>query len=86
MSKKYDFKKGESITVKGETGRINFIGKEYFTLTTHEWKDDNKLHGIAQVNVLIYRTDWDDIVYNDREKLTDQSTYKAQQYRYTDIQ
>ena len=31
MSKKYDFKRGELVTVDGEQGRINFIGKEYFS-------------------------------------------------------
>ena len=28
MSKKYDFKKGELISIKDDKGRINFIGKE----------------------------------------------------------
>tara|TARA_Y100001970_G_scaffold233851_1_gene291754 strand:- start:47641 stop:47898 length:258 start_codon:yes stop_codon:yes gene_type:complete len=85
MSKKYDFKRGELITVNGERGRINCINKEYFTLTTHEWKDDNKLHGIAQVNVLIYRSYWDDIVYHEREKL-EGNLYKSQEHRYEDVQ
>ena len=85
MSKKYDFKRGELISIKDDKGRINFIGKEYFTLTTHEWKDDNKLHGIAQVNVLVYRSDWDDIVYHEREKL-EGNLYKSQEHRYDDVQ
>ena len=85
MSKKYDFKRGELISVNDNKGRINFIGDHYFTLTTHRWKDDNKLHGFGEVNVLIYRSYWDAIVYHEREELEGNS-YHSQQYRYEDVQ
>tara|TARA_B100001113_G_scaffold165720_1_gene135568 strand:+ start:535 stop:792 length:258 start_codon:yes stop_codon:yes gene_type:complete len=85
MSKKYDFKRGELITVNGEQGRINCINKEYFTLTIREWKDENKLGGLGQVNLLVYRSYWDDIVYHERENVEGNS-YHSQQYRYEDVQ
>ena len=85
MPKKYNFIRGESVTVRGETGRINYIGDYYFTLTVREWEDDNKMNKVGQVNLLIYRTYWDGIVYNDRETINDDN-YHSQQYRYSDPQ
>ena len=48
--------------------------------------DSNSMHGYKETNLLIYRTYWKDIVYHDREKVQEERIYKAQQYRYTDIQ
>ncbi len=62
------FTKGERITVNDDTGVINFIGSEYITLTTNQWDDPNTLSGNRQTNVLVYRNDWKDIVYHDRDK------------------
>lgn len=60
------FIRGERITVGDDTGKINFIGDKYITLTTHEWEDVNTLSGNRQTNVLIYRSYWKDIIYHDR--------------------
>ncbi len=62
------FIKGEKITVKDDTGRVNFIGDEYITLTTHQWDNPNTLHGYSQTNVLINRNDWKEVVYHERDK------------------
>tara|TARA_R100000458_G_C8192239_1_gene185584 strand:- start:251 stop:454 length:204 start_codon:yes stop_codon:yes gene_type:complete len=62
------FIKGEKITVKDDTGKVNFISDEYITLTTHQWEKKDTLHGYQQTNVLVYRNDWKDIVYHDRDK------------------
>ena len=62
------FIKGEKITCKDDTGRVNFIGDKYITLTTNEWEDSNTLSGNRQTNVLIYPNDYDKIIYHDRDK------------------
>ena len=80
------FTKGEKITYQNDTGHVNFIGDNYITMSLNRRKDSNSLHGYKETNLLIYRTYWNDIVYHDREKVQEESIYKAQQYRYTDIQ
>ena len=80
------FIKGEKITYQDDTGHVNFIGEEYITMSLNRREDSNSLHGYKETNLLIYRTYWKDIVYHDREKVQEESIYKAQQYRYTDIQ
>ena len=62
------FIKGEKITVKDDTGRVNFIDKEYITLTTNRWKDDNYMTGYRETNVIVMPTDWDSVVYHERGK------------------
>ena len=61
------FIKGEKITCKDDTGRVNFIDKKYITITTNEWEDSNTLSGNRQTNVLVYPTDYDKIIYHERE-------------------
>ena len=80
------FTKGEKITYQNDTGHVNFIGDNYITMSLNRREDSNSLHGYKETNLLIYRTYWKDIVYHDREKVQEESIYKAQQYRYTDIQ
>ncbi len=62
------FIKGEKITVKDDTGHVNFIGEEYITLTTNRWKDDNYMTGYRETNVLVNKPDWDSVVYHERGK------------------
>ena len=63
---KFPFNVGDRVEVKREllheTGFITFIDTAYFTLCVREWEDKDKLHGTGQVNVLIYREDWKDVV------------------------
>ena len=38
-----------------------FIDHAYFTLCVREWEDKDKMHGVGQCNVLIYRNYWDKV-------------------------
>jgi len=58
MPHELPYSKGDRIQVDGEVGVVNFIGTHYLTLTTHEWANKETLHGVSQVNVLIYRHLW----------------------------
>ncbi len=59
---KFPFNVGDRVEVKREllheTGFITFIDTAYFTLCVREWEDKDKLHGVGQCNLLIYRGDW----------------------------
>lgn len=57
----YKPKSGDHIEVDGESGVINHVNAHYFTLTTHEWENLETLHGVSQVNVLIFRHLWPSI-------------------------
>ena len=65
---KYNFIRGESITLNDDNGWVNFISNEYITMTTNRWKDDNYMTGYRETNVLVYKGDWDDVVYHERGK------------------
>ena len=80
------FTKGEKITYQNDTGHVNFIGDKYITMSLNRRKDNNSLHGYKETNLLIYREYWKDIVYHDREKVSEESIYKSQENRYEDIQ
>ena len=62
---KFPFNVGDRIEVKREllheTGFITFIDTAYFTLCVREWEDKDKMRGVGQVNVLIYRNDWKNV-------------------------
>jgi hypothetical protein len=80
------FTKGEKITYQNDTGHVNFIGDKYITMSLNRRKDINSMWGYKETNLLIYRTHWKDIVYHDREKVSEESIYKSQENRYEDIQ
>ena len=60
------FIKGEKISVKDDTGIVNFIDDKYITITTNQWEDPNTLSGNRQSNLLINNKYWDEIIYHDR--------------------
>ena len=57
----YPYNVGDHVKVGDEHGFITFIDTLYFTLCVRQWEDKDKLHGVGQVNVLIYRKDWDKV-------------------------
>ena len=59
---KFPFNVGDRVRHKDAQGFITFVDHAYFTLCVREWEDKDKLHGVGQVNVLIYREDWKDVV------------------------
>tara|TARA_R100000152_G_C6622045_1_gene72431 strand:- start:114 stop:317 length:204 start_codon:yes stop_codon:yes gene_type:complete len=63
--KKFPFNVGDRVEVKREllheTGFITFIDTAYFTLCVREWEDKGKKNGVGQVNLLIYRGDWEHV-------------------------
>ena len=59
---KFPFNVGDRVKIGDDQGFITFIDTHYFTLCVREWEDKDKLHGVGQVNVLIYREDWKDVV------------------------
>lgn len=63
MPRQYPFSKGDYVQVDGEEGYINCISPHYFTLTTHQWEAPGTLHGVRQVNVLVYRHLWPNIIF-----------------------
>jgi hypothetical protein len=58
---KFPYNVGDHVKVGDEQGFITFIDTLYFTLCVRQWEDKDKLHGVGQVNVLIYRKDWDKV-------------------------
>ena len=59
---KFPFNVGDHVRIGDEHGFITFIDTLYFTLCVRQWEDKDKLHGVGQVNVLIYREVWKDVV------------------------
>ena len=56
---KFPYNVGDHVRIDDEQGFITFIDTLYFTLCVRQWEDKNKRNGVGQVNVLIYRNDWD---------------------------
>ena len=61
MPKKFPFAVGDRVRFNDDEGFITIIYKEYFTFCVREWEDKNKRNGVGQVNVLIYRSYWDEV-------------------------
>ncbi len=59
--KKTDFYRGMKIRWKDDSGVVNFIGSQYITITTREWPDPDKSHGVSQCNLLCPSCYWDEI-------------------------
>lgn len=56
---KCPFEVGDLVTYdESNTAYINFVCSQYIVVCTHEWPDEGTLHGIKQVNVLVYPQDW----------------------------
>ena len=58
---KFAFNVGDHVRNNDDEGFITFIDHAYFTLCVRQWEDKDKLHGVGQCNVLIYRTYWDKV-------------------------
>ena len=52
---KFPFNVGDRVKYGDDQGFITFIDHAYFTLCVREWEDKDKMHGVGQCNVLIYR-------------------------------
>ena len=62
MPKKHQFKIGDPVSFDGhDSAYINFVCSDYIVVCTHEWPDEGTLHGIKQVNVLVYPDYYDQI-------------------------
>ena len=57
----FPFAVGDHVRIGDDEGFITFIDHAYFTLCVRQWEDKDKLHGVGQCNVLIYRTYWDKV-------------------------
>ena len=88
-----EFKKGQKIRWKEETGEVNFIDKMYITITLRRWKKDPELakhscYPYGEVNLLCNNKYWNELeLLNDAEQ--EQSSvamYKSQEGRYGDVQ
>ena len=65
---KYPFQVGDLVTYTcSATGIVTpdafvtFVCSDYISVCTHEWPDEDTLHGYKQVNVVVPRTYWDTI-------------------------
>ena len=54
----FPFNVGDHVKIGDEHGFISFIDTLYFTLCVRQWEDKDKLHGVGQCNILIYRKEW----------------------------
>ena len=57
----FPFNVGDRVKLGDDQGFITFIAHAYFTLWVREWEDKDKMHGVGQCNVLIYRNYWDKV-------------------------
>ena len=58
---KFPFNVGDRVRIGDDQGFITFIDTAYFTLCVRQWEDKDKMRGVGQVNVLIYRNDWKNV-------------------------
>ena len=58
---KFPFNVGDRVRIGDDQGFITFIDSTYFTLCVRQWEDKDKMRGVGQVNVLIYRNDWKNV-------------------------
>ena len=57
----FPFGVGDHVRIGDDEGFITFIDHAYFTLCVRQWEDKDKLHGVGQSNLLIYRKDWEHV-------------------------
>ena len=68
---KPDFKKGDYYQSKNDIGYIDFISSDYITLVVREFPRDEKtshgaVNGLIQVKVLIFPTEWANMIKLDK--------------------
>jgi len=61
-----DFSHGQHVSYKHYSGRVNFIGDQYITITIREWdklpqEQVNAKRNTNQVNLCVYRHYWKDV-------------------------
>jgi len=62
-----NWRKGERIEWKSDSGVVNFIDEEYITMTTREWDKcklviEHSRYPKHQVNVVIHNIYWKDVI------------------------
>ncbi len=58
---KLPFRKGDHVQYEGKQCLITFVCRDYITVCTQQWPDENTLHGHKQVNVVVSRRYWNTI-------------------------
>jgi len=66
-----EFFPGQSVTFREYSGKVNFIGDQYITLTIKEYcipKEDAQYckRNCAQVNLLVFRQYWHEVLDNEK--------------------
>ena len=86
-----DFKVGVTISYDNIIGDVQFVGDDYITFCVSEREStcEHSLHPTCKVAMLIYPHQFKDctlVTNNNSTEDSTLSTYKAQEYRYSDIQ
>ena len=78
---KYPFQVGDLVTYTcSATGTVTpdafvtFVCSDYISVCTHEWPDEDTLHGYKQVNVVVSRSYWNTITSRTNAQDTKTST------------
>jgi len=88
---KADFKIGLTIKYDNMIGDVHFVDDSYITFCVSEKPSHcpNSRHPTTKVCMLVYPHQWEDctvVINNNSTEDSTLSTYKAQEYRYSDIQ
>ena len=83
---KYPFQVGDLVTYTcSATGTVTpdafvtFVCSDYISVCTHEWPDEDTLHGYKQVNVVVSRSYWNTITSRTNAQDTKKSAVHSSQ-------
>ena len=83
---KYPFQVGDLVTYTcSATGTVTpdafvtFVCSDYISVCTHEWPDEDTLHGYKQVNVVVSRSYWNTITSRTNAQETKKSAVHGSQ-------
>lgn len=55
------FKEGDLVTYMDLDGYIKFTCANYIVVCIRQWEDPQALHGVGEVNILVYPHEWANI-------------------------
>ena len=76
MPQQTKFNVGDLVKYNEWDGYIVFTCTNYIVVCIRQWEDKEALHGVGQVNILVYPHEWDDM-YIEAEHFYNHKSYKG---------
>ena len=82
MPQQTKFNVGDLVKYNEWDGYIVFTCTNYIVVCIRQWEDKEALHGVGQVNILVYPHEWANVIHNKSNGTIQKSSISSTQTRH----